>query len=432
MKYNLPSRLKLAFNALAGRYVQLDKDGFPYFGFQTKTGELITPDSALYVSTVFSCINLLASVIASLPVNVYLTEDDGDILPEKASWLYKLLRYKPNGWQTAYEYWYYNIECILLRGGFISYKNTVGNRVASLIPLNPDSLTRSQGLDGTIYISGTAQWGYNKTINFDKVPQDKFFWCNYRTLDTVNPCSIIKHAAETIGLAKTASDHGARVFANDATPPLIVSVPKALDEKGLINLAKMWKAGGTGDNYGMPRFLDQGADIKRLSMSNEDAQYLQTRKFSKEEIAGMFRVPLHLIGDTGGGKGWNTLDQLGQEFLTYTLSPYLTNIEQAINRSFIPEKEWGSTFANFETRNLTKANAVSRTSYNKEMYYIGALSPNEIRRSEGFNNREGGDEYVRAVNLAVSSNKPADGAGIDDSSNDPLTDSSTSKETKQI
>lgn len=431
MKHNIYSRLKLAFNALSGRYVQMDKDGFPVFGYQSKTGEIITSDNALYISTVFSCVNLLASIIASLPINVYLTEKDGDIIIDKKNPLYRLMRFKPNAWQTAYEYWTYNIECILLRGGFISYKNMVGNRVASLIPLNPDTIVREQGLDGTIYISGTSNWGYNKTIQFNKTPQSNFFWCNYRTLDTVNPCSIIKYAADSIGLAKTASDHGSRVFANDATPPIVVSVPNPLDEKGLMNLAKMWKAGSSGDNYGMPRFLDRGADIKRLSMSNEDAQYLQTRRFTKEEIAGMFRVPLHLIGDTASSKGWSTLDQLGQEFLTFTLAPYLANIEQSINRAFIPENEWGSTFANFETHMLTRANAVSRTAYNKEMYYIGALSPNEIRLSEGLNKREGGDEYVRAVNLAVSSDKPADGVETGKSNPEPLTIQEPNKETKK-
>jgi len=396
---NIGSCLKTAFNVATGRWTQLDPQGFPVFDRITNTGEIVSSENSLYVSTVFSCINLLASVIASLPLNIYNTETDEDIYIDKGNPLFKLLRYQPNKWQTAYDYWLYNVECMLLRGGFISWKNmTSSGKIMSLIPLNPDTVTRKQLSSGEIVISGIASWGYNQFMKFEETPQDEFFWANYRTLDGVNPCSIIKYACETIGMAKTLEKHGAKLIKNDATPPLIIKYPQGLDEKSAINIAKQWSAGSSGDNYGKPRFIDKGSDVVKLQMSNQDAQYLETRQFTEDELCAFFRVSRHFIKESTN-KGWSTLSEMGEEFLSYTLCPYLTNIEQAVNRSLIPEKDWGVVFADFDTKQLTKANTVARTAYYRDMYYTGAMNSNEIRIAEGLNHRENGEIYYHQGNL---------------------------------
>jgi len=284
---------------------------------------------------------------------------------------------------------------MLLRGGFISWKNTLSDgRISQLIPLHPDTVTREITDSGELLFSGKAQWGANRVLEFDKMNQSQFFWGNYRTSDGVNPESPIKNNMEAIGLALSAEDHGARVFKNDATPPLVIQHPEKLSPEAMTNLATMWKAGGSGANYGMPRFLDGGAKLEKLSMSNEDAQYLQTRKFQKEDICGIFKVPPSMIGDTARAQGWSTLEQKNSDFLTYTLMPYLENIEQATDRSLIPENQWDKVFTDFNTDALLKADIKARTVYYTSMYNLGALSPNEIRKAEGLNKRdEGGDEY---------------------------------------
>ncbi len=404
MKLSFVQRCKAAYNAYAGRFQSLDKDGFPVFTYATNSGMAISAERALYATAVFACVNLLASVIASIPIRLYRQDTEGDMEESKTNPLYWLLSYRPNKWQTAYDYWLYNVECILLRGGFISWKNTLGSgKIASLVPLNPDTVTREFSPSGDILISGMAQWGPTNFLKFDRTPISQFFWANYRTLDGLNPCSPIKYAAESIGLALTAEEHGAHVFANDATPPLVIQHPEKLSPENLKNLAAMWKAGGSGANYGMPRFLDGGAKIEKMSMSNEDCQYFETRRFQREDICGIFRVPPSMIGDTQRAQGWSTLEQKNSDFLTYTLTPYLVNIEQACERSLIPEKDWGDLLARYNTKSLLKADIVNRTAHYNTMYNLGALSPNEIRHAEGLNSRDGGNEYVRSAAMVIDS-----------------------------
>lgn len=397
------SRLKSAYNVFSGRFQQLDKNGWPVFGFPSKTGILVNPETAMRASTVYACVDLLASLIASLPIELYRVEDDGDKFPAKENPLYNLLRFKPNRWQTTYDYWYFNVECLLLRGGFISWKNRIGNKIKELIPIHPDTISRTQATDGTVLVSGYAQWGSSNFITFDNEPQDSFFFGNLRTLDGVNPVSPITCAAETVGLALSAQDHGATLFGNDATPPGVITYPTPLSDEAMIRLAKAWKAAGSGNNFGMPRFLDNGSKYEKISMSNEDAQYLETRQFQKEEICSIFRVPSHLVGNVKQAKGWSTLEQQNTEFLTYTLNPYLTNNEQSINRSLLPERDWGKIVPEYLTRSLLKSDVAARTTYYSGLYNMGAISPNEIRHFEGKNSRAGGDEYVRQVNLVIDS-----------------------------
>jgi phage portal protein BeeE len=121
MKSNFFQRVKKAYNAYTGRFTSLDPDGFPVWSSPTSAGLSINAERALYATAVFSCVNLLSSVIASLPLKLYKKETDGDVLEAQANPLYWILSYMPNKFQTAYEYWLYNMECILLRGGFISW-----------------------------------------------------------------------------------------------------------------------------------------------------------------------------------------------------------------------------------------------------------------------------------------------------------------------
>lgn len=407
-KPGILTRIKAACNALSGRYSQLDKDGFPIFGRPCASGVFIDAERALYATTVFACVNLLASVIASIPLKIYKVEPDGDLIPATEHPLYNLFMYKPNEFQTPYDFKLYGVECILLRGGMVSWINQSSNGdPLSIIPLHPDTVIRELDDFGRVLFSGLAQWGPGKFMRFEKMDSSQFLWCNYRTLDGLNPVSPVRYSAEAIGLAITAEERGATTLKNDSTPPLVVSFANAMKEEQLKMNATFWKEAGSGKNYGMPRFVDNGAKIERLSMSNEDAQYIETRRMQKEELCGIFRVPPSMIGDTQRAQGWSTLEQKNSDFLTYTLMPYLVNIEEAISRAFIPPKFWGRIVPMFQTKALTKADIAARTQYYQALHRMGAISPNEIRHEEGYNSRPGGDEYVRESAMVVDSDLDA-------------------------
>jgi len=410
-KIPFSQRVKAAYSAYnAGRFSTLDSDGFPVFNIKTATGQYVSAESAKYCTAVFACVNLLSECIANLPLKTYQTSPDGDIQEAIKNPLYWLLAYQPNRWQTAYDYWLYNVECMLYRGGFISWINRSSNgKILGLIPLQPDTVTRELTSTGEMLISGTAQWGPNNYFQFDKMDANNFFWGNWRTLDGLNPVSPIKYMKESIGLALAAEEHGARVFQNDATPPLVVSTAEKLTPEHLKNLATMWKAGGSGANYGMPRFIDGGAKVEKLSLSNEDAQYMESRRFQREDICGIFRVPPSMISDTARAQGWSTLGQKNSDFLTYTLAPYLTNIEQAGNRSLIPSTDWGRVYLDFETKVLMRADIKTRTEYYTSMHANKALTSNEIRVEEGLNKIKGGDSFAEVRPPTAQPETPTEG-----------------------
>jgi len=365
----------------------------------------VTGETAMSVAAVYSCVSLISDVMASIPIDLFNVEEkDGDRELAKDNPLFNLLKYQPNPFQTAFEYWKFNLECLLLRGGYLSYVlKTSGGRPLQLLPIMPDAITRIQDREGNLYFSGTSMIGSNYSLTFDKEPAKNFLWSNYRTIDGVNPVSPITYAALQVGIIKAADLHGARTFKNGARPSGVVSVAGNISEPAADRMSKSWKQNYGGENTGSVAILEGGAKYERVSMSNEDAQYIQTCEFRRSEICGIYRVPPHMIGDTTKAKGWSTLEQQNQDLLNYTFNPYMQNIEQGINRSLIASKDWGAIVPEYDTNIFLKSDIAGRTAYYTAMYNVKAMNPNEIRHAEGLNSRDGGNEYavVNAIASAV-------------------------------
>ena len=126
---------------------------------------------------------------------------------------------------------------------------------------------------------------------------------------------------------------------------------------------------------------------------------LETRRYQKEEICGIFGVPPHLIGDTAQAKGWSTMEQTMTEFLQLSLTPYLVRIENAVTTRLIPPQMWGKTYAKFNVGGLLRGDTTARTNYYRTLNQIGAMSANEIRAKEDMNAVEGGDEFYVPANM---------------------------------
>lgn len=368
-------------------------------------GNKIAVDQAKRCSTVFSCTRLLSDTIAQLPLNLNKIEENGDSYPAKADPLYSALKWSPNAWQTAFDYWKWNMDCMLYRGWFISLILRSGNgKVVGLLPLHPDSVTiRQDPVSKTLVFSGESTIGPNGVIKLENVKQDQAFFSMYATSDGITPVSPITYNAETINLSLNATEHGSSFLKNDQTPPIVIQYPHRVDKEGLKLLAASWANKSGGKNAGTPRVVEQGATIQKLSISNQDAQYLELRQFEKEEICGIFGVPTHMISDTKQAKGWSTVEMQGIEFVTYSINPYAIRIEQSIRKLLIPRGEWGRKEAKFNTNALMRGDSKARVEYYNKMKLLGAISANEIRSKEDFNLRtdEGGDEYWIPANILV-------------------------------
>ncbi len=382
----------------------LDDHNWDSLYYPNNSGVIVNAKTAMRCSTVFSCIRVLSDTVAQLPFKLMEKDSKGNSRIASSDPLYNVLLYAPNTWQTAFDYWKWNMTCYVLRGWFISMilRATTG-KVVGLIPLHPDSVTIKQKTDGTLTFSGLGIVGKDTVISIDNMPQSDAFFSYYATSDGVTPLSPISYNAETIGLAISATQHGANFLKNDATPPMYIEYPNKVDEASLKKLAQNWSKRGSGKNYGLPRVVEGGAKVHELKMSHQDAQYLETRQFQKEDICGIFGVPPHMISDTKRAKGWSTAEQQGIEFVTYSINPWIRRIEQSTRFCLIPRKEWATKEGRFITQALMRGDTKSRVQYYKDMKLIGVMNANEIRQLEDMNLRDdkSGGEYWKPLNYEI-------------------------------
>jgi HK97 family phage portal protein len=213
--------------------------------------------------------------------------------------------------------------------------------------------------------------------------------------------SPIKACREALGLGLAAQKFGENFFGRGANLSGVLTHPGRLTEDAANRLRGSWsdRFGGIHNSH-QTAILEEGVEFKPIGMPLDDAQFIETRRFSVEEVARIFRVPPHLIGDLTRST-YSNIEQQSLEFTKYSLQPYLVNIEQELNKKLLPEKDQSKYYLKFRTAELLRADANSRSDYYRKMFEVGALSPNEIRNMEDMNKIENGDEHFVPLNLGV-------------------------------
>jgi HK97 family phage portal protein len=238
----------------------------------------------------------------------------------------------------------------------------------------------------------------------------------YRTLDGYRGISPISYAREPIGLALATEKHGARLFKNGARPGGILEHPNKMSEDAAKRFKESWQAAFTGDNVHKTALLEDGMKFNPLTMTSEDAQYLETRRFQTAEIARIFRVPLHMIQETEKATSWGSgIESMSTGFVRDTLTPWLTRWEQALMRDLLTEDEKRSMYIKHVVAGMVRGDMKTRfASYNVAIM-SGIMSPNEARALEEMDKREGGDEYLSPMNMRLgtdgNTDSNTDGAG---------------------
>ena len=360
-------------------------------------GFSVTEDTAMRVSAVYSCVRLISAMSKQLPCSIYKETDTGKEV-ERDSELFKLLRYQPNPWQDSVMFWDYALQCLLLRGNFLAYKNKVGSRLMSLDTIPPKNVHKVElGSDGKrIYHILDAK------SNAREFSQDQIFHVVGMSEDGIVGMSPIRYNSSSIDNAYELNNHGLRLFRNGAFPGMSFEYPGKLSDDAQKRLAKQLQENFGGSKAGRPIILEQGAKVNALSLTNEDTQYIQSRKFSREEICGIYGVQPHMIGATDQAKGWSTNEAEMRNFINMTLNPWIVTIESAINTQLIDKKDWGSRYCRFNTSALLRGDTKTRSEYYQKGINWGWLNPNEVRRLEEMNDRDGGDTYLQPLNMGDS------------------------------
>ena len=369
----------------------------------TSAGRPVTERSAMQMTAVYSCVRILAEAIAGLPLHVYRYKDgDGK---EKATdhGLYRLLHDEPNPEMTSFVFRETLMTHLLLWGNAFAQvvRNGLGE-VIGLYPLQPNRMSVGRDLDSkALYYEYQTSWdepaGEYKTIRL--TPNDVLHvpGLGFDGLVGYSPIAMAKNA---IGLAQATEDYGASFFANGAAPGGVLEHPGTIKDPSRVRESWQQTFGGA-RNGNKVAVLEEGMKYTPISVSPEQAQFLETRKFQVGEIARIFRIPPHMIGDLEKSS-FSNIEQQSLEFVKYTLDPWVIRWEQAISRTLLTPREKTELFVKFNVEGLLRGDYQSRMEGYAVARQNGWMSANDIRELENLdriNEVDGGDLYLVNGNM---------------------------------
>lgn len=382
-------------------------------GAVSSSGTVVTADTAMRVAANYACVRILSGLPATLPLDIKEKVDERTRRDASDTAVARLLQRKPNSWQTPAQFRRMLTAHQKLRGnGYALIVWSRGEPLA-LIPMHPDQVECKQ-LDD-LSLTYTYRRRDGRTV---QLAQREVFHLVGLTLDGVHGVTPITYARETIGLALAQESAGAAVFKNGPRSSVVLEHPQKLGEEGRANIRASldeYRAGG--DSEGKALILEEGMKIGDLAMTAQDAQWIESRKFSRTDIAMFWGVPPFMIGDTEKSTSWGSgIEQQNQGFLTYTAEDDLTMWEQTIHRDLIVDPK-SKYYARFNRAALVKGDIKTRTAaYNGALQW-GWMNPDEVRALEDMNPREDGEggRYYDPPNTAGSgAGAPADEGKIDE------------------
>ena len=349
-------------------------------------------DKALTLTAVWCAIRLLAESVSSLPISVYSKQTNGDKLEDVKSPIYKLIKFKPNFYQNKITFFEYIMLCICTEGN--SYVQIVRNNSGTpveLICLNPENVT--------VVINGGEL--FYQVDNGGVLDSSDILHFKTLTDDGINGISPIDQCAKALKYSENLQEFGNTFFSNGAKPSSILQTDRALSDTALQRLKTSFN-----NNYGKLKnsnstiVLEEGLTFKPISISPEQAQFLSSRQFSIEEVARIFNIPPHMLKDLSKSS-FNNIEMQSQEFLTYTLMPYINRLEQEMNLKLFRTNELGSKFVEFNVNGLLRGDVKSRTEAYRSAITNGYMTINEVRQKENMNSIEGGDKHFMQMNMTT-------------------------------
>ena len=376
---------------------------YTFFMGGTTSGKTVTERSAMQMTAVYSCVRILAEAVAGLPLHLYKYTDDGG--KEKAinHPLYRLLHDEPNPEMSSFVFRETLMTHLLLWGNAYAQVIRNGkNEVIALYPLMPNKMTVDRDSNGQLYYSyyrGSDEAIRDTQNTVILKPSDVLHipGLGFDGLVGYSPIAMAKNA---IGMAIACEEFGAKFFANGAAPSGVLEHPGTIKDPARVRDAWQSQFGGS-SNSGKVAVLEEGMKYTPISISPEQAQFLETRKFQINEIARIFRVPPHMVGDLEKSS-FSNIEQQSLEFVKYTLDPWVIRWEQSIQRALLSHDEKAVYFAKFNLEGLLRGDYQSRMNGYAIGRQNGWMSANDIRELENLDRipaEEGGDLYLINGNM---------------------------------
>lgn len=346
----------------------------------TYSGKSVTVTTALALSTVWSCVRLISESIASLPCNVFSNDSYGDKVLARDNELYRILHKSPNADMTSFDFWQALIASRMLWGNAYCLKTFRGRgsdrKLVSIELLRPDLMSIKCHDDGRI------TYVYNDLYGQEEYTEDQIIHFKGFSLDGRIGLSTISYARNTFASSMAQEETSGKLFSNGMRPGGALTLPNVLksEQREQIRASISEQVGGVSKTGGMI-ILEGGMTYTPLSIKPEDAQMLESRAFSVEEICRWFGVPPSLIGHTEKSTTWGTgIEQINLGFLTYTLQPIIKSIEQELKKSLF--SAGSDLFAEFSVEGFLRSDSTGRAALYSSAAQNGWMSREEIRRKE--------------------------------------------------
>ncbi len=376
---------------------------YSFFLGQSSAGKRVNERSAMQMTAVYSCVRILSEAIASLPVHVYRYNDTGGKEKALDHPLYFLLHDEPNPEMTSFAFRETLMTHLLLWGN--AYAQIVRNgkgEIIGLYPLMPDRMTVDRDERGQLYYQYQMSQDDAHTMKGQTVilqPREVLHipGLGFDGLVGYSPIAMAKNA---IGLAIAAEEYGSKFYANGAAPSGVLEHPGTLKDPSKVRDSWTQTFGGSGNAHKVA-VLEEGMKYTPISISPNEAQFLETRKFQINEIARIFRVPPHMVGDLEKSS-FSNIEQQSLEFVKYTLDPWVSRWEQNMARSLFTADEKTTYFIKFNVDGLLRGDYQSRMNGYAIGRQNGWMSANDIRELENLDRipaKLGGDLYLVNGNL---------------------------------
>lgn len=373
--------------------------GYSFLFGRTTSGKPVNERTAMQTTAVYACVRILAEAVASLPLHVYEYQDDGGKKLVHDHPLYYLLHDEPNPEMTSFVFRETLMSHLLIWGN--AYAQIIrdgAGRVLGLYPLLPDKMEVQRDDKGNIYYEYSRNSDENPTFkeygNIKLKAEDVLHipGLGFDGLIGYSPIAMAKNA---VGMTLACEEYGASFFANGANPGGVLEHPGVLKDPSKVR--ESWNSVYRGvSNAHKIAVLEEGMKYQQIGIPPEEAQFLETRKFQINEIARLYRIPPHMVGDLDKSS-FSNIEQQSLEFVKYTLDPWVIRWEQSLQRSLLLPGEKGKYFIKLNVDGLLRGDYQSRMNGYAVGRQNGWFSANDIREMENMNpipDEEGGNMYL--------------------------------------
>jgi HK97 family phage portal protein len=375
-------------------------DDFWYYpvGRMTAAGVRVSPATAIAITAVYACVQVLGQTLGVVPLHLYRRLDKGGKDRAAEHPLYQVLHRRPNRWQTSFQ-WRQMLEWHLgLRGNAYS-EIRYGRRQAieELVPLHPDRMRVE-----TVEAAGERTYRYRYTERGGRervLVRGEILHLRGLVADGIEGLSPIEAQSESFGEARAAQIYSARVLANDARPNGIIEMESHFkDPEAKKTFKQSWKEAQGGINRGEVAVLEHGMKWRDIGLKSADLQLIELRKMKSYDVCGAYRMPPHKIGLMERAT-FSNIEHQGIEFVTDTMLPWYVNWEQELSAQLLQGDDAEELFFEFLVDGMLRGDSQARSNYYGKMFQTGAMSPNDIRERENQNPIEGGDRRFVPSNM---------------------------------